>query len=105
MDSFFSDYWYFHLVVLFLGVLFWTMIGRAVLSIFTGAVSNNPVMKLFRLLTEWFVVLIRPITPRFIPYGLVPLYAGFWLIVLRVVFGLVMINLGLAPSLDAAPAG
>ncbi len=110
LDPFFLRYWYFHIPNYAIAVLIYTMFGRFLLGLFVPLDSTNFIMRFFRRLTDPAIAVIGPITPGFMPMFLVPLYAAFWLYVLRLAYWLVLAWLGLAPSLGGfieptAPGG
>lgn len=102
VDPFLAQYWPFHVVNYALAAVFWTLIGRSVLGIFVRQDSDFFVMRFFRLVTEPFMHAFRFMTPGFMHPALAPIYVAFWIFVLRLVFGLVMLNLGYAPRVSAA---
>ena len=98
-DSFLL-YWQFHLANYFLAVILYTLIGRALLSFFVSSDSKNYIWRFFRALTDWFLLLIRPITPGFLHSFFVLFYAVFLVLVLRVAVWIIFFNLGWAPTLQ-----
>lgn len=104
MDPFATQFWLFHIVNYFLAAVAYTLIGRVILGIFVPQTSDFFVMRFFRLVTDPFMRVLRPITPRFLHPLVVPLYVAFWIFVLRLAFGLIMLYFGLAPSLVPAQA-
>jgi YggT family protein len=92
-------YWPYFLVNYVLSMLLWTCIGRMLLGLFVAAESANAVWRVFRFLTDPVIRLVAVITPSFVVPGLMPLVAAFWLFVARVLFWMLMYNLGMAPRL------
>ena len=97
MDPFITDYIPYHLVNYGLATVFWTLIGQVALGLFIGFHSQFFVMRFFRTITGPFIRFFAVITPRFLVEIFVPLYVALWVLVLRFVFTLVMLNLGWAP--------
>lgn len=102
VSPFFLDYWFFHIVNYLLAAVAYTLIGRMLLSILVKPDSNFFVMRFFRAVTDPAIYVMRPLTPGFLHPFFVPLYVAFWIFVLRFVFGMAMLNFGLAPSLATA---
>ena len=100
MDPFLTEYWLFHSINYLLAVIAYTLLGRSLLGLFVPQTSNFFVMRFFRLITDPFIRLLRPVTPGFLHPFAVPLYVAFWIFVLRLAFGITMLNLGLAPTLS-----
>ncbi len=76
----------------------WTLLARMILMLLIGGHKlDNYIYRFFCQLTDWYLNLISIITPRFMPPFLVPLYGIFFVILFRIVFWIVMYNLGLAP--------
>ena len=93
----FWDYWYFHLPNYALAALMWTTLGRFVLGLFVPLDWDNYIWRMFRRLTDPILTATGWITPRFVPYTLLPPIAVFWIIVLRFAFFILMFKLGLNP--------
>ena len=100
MSPLITDFLLYHIVNYGLAVVMYTLVGQTVLSLFIGAHSEFFMLRMFRQITGPFVTMFSIITPRFMHPVFVPLYVAFWVMVLRVVFALVMLNLGLAPTAD-----
>lgn len=98
------DYWYFHLPNYALAVIFYTLFGRFVLSFLVPPDSPNYIWRWFRRLTDPVVAGVAWITPRAIAQRYLPLAAAFWIGLLRLVFFLLLANLGLAPTLAGVGA-
>ncbi len=83
-----------------LAVVLWSCLGRFLLSLFVPSIQpGNYIWRAFRALTDWAVASASFITPRFIPAFFLPPIAAFWLFYARVIFFIVMWNLGLVPTL------
>jgi YggT family protein len=98
LDPNFSQYWLFHVVNYVLALEIYTMFGRVVLGFLARNNPNNAIMRAFVVITEPVIRAFAFATPRFLLQELVPLYVAFLLFIIRVIFGLVMLNLGMAPS-------
>lgn len=94
----FLSQWYFHLPNYVLAALMYTLIGRFVLGSFVASDWNNYIWRGFVAISEPVVRVVRAITPLAIATPLVVLFGALWLMALRVVFFLVMVRLGLAPT-------
>jgi YggT family protein len=101
-DPFQLQFLPFHVINYALAAVFYTLIGRSILGVFVRQDSPFFVMRFFRLITEPFMKAFRFMTPGFMHPALAPLYVGFWVFLIRLAFGLVMLNYGLAPRLSAA---
>jgi len=93
------SYWYFHLPNYALAVLMYTLFGRFLLAAILRPDSPNYILRWFRLLTDPVIVVVRFITPVYVPEKYFPLAGMFWLALARLAFYVIMFRLGLAPSL------
>ncbi|MCH9733179.1 MAG: YggT family protein [Actinomycetia bacterium] len=66
-----------------LAAVFWTLMGRALLSIFLAPDNTNYIWRFFCRITNPVIRLITPLTPQFFPPRLVPIYAGFYVMLAR----------------------
>lgn len=66
-----------------LGVVMWTLIGRAAMSIFLSEDSNFFFMRFFVGATNPIIRAFRPITPKFLLEPLVPLYVAWFFFLFR----------------------
>src|SRR5690606_7534598 len=71
--SAFWQYWYFHLPNFALAVLAYTLLGRFALSFFLPPDSTNYIWRWFCRLTDWVLVGVRAITPRYVMFLFLPL--------------------------------
>jgi YggT family protein len=99
----FWQYWYFHIPNYLLAALMYTMLGRFLLGLFVAPDWNNYIWRFFRRVTDPVLAVVAAITPRFMVPGLMPLVAVFWIIVLRVAYWIVLVQLQLAPPLGVSP--
>ena len=100
----FWQYWYFHIPNYLLAALMYTLLGRFLLGLFVPPDWDNYIWRFFRRLTDPVLAAVAVITPRFMLPGLMPLVAVFWLIVLRLAYWVLLVQLGLAPPLALPPA-
>jgi hypothetical protein len=91
-------YWYFHLPNFVLAALMYTLLGRAVLGLIVAPDSSNYIWRFFCRITDPFVALIAPITPRAAAPVVVWLFGVVWLFWLRVGFLYVFLLLGAVPK-------
>jgi|YNPMSStandDraft_2_1061718.scaffolds.fasta_scaffold01554_4 YggT family protein len=90
----------FWLVVYGFAVLAWTSLGRFVLQAMVAPDSRNYIWRFFCVLTDWWIVAVRFVTPLYVAPIFLPLVAAFWAFALRYVLSLSMFAMGLAPRLS-----
>ncbi len=90
-------YWYFHLPNFVLAALMYTLAGRALLGLFVPHDSTNYIWRFFCNVTDPFVALIAPITPKAAAPVVVWLFGVVWLFWLRVGLLYVFLLLGAVP--------
>ncbi len=66
-----------------LGMIMWTLIGRAAMGIFLPEDSSFFFMRVFVKTTDPFIKLFRPITPSFLIQPLVPVYVAWFFFMFR----------------------
>ena len=66
-----------------LGMIMWTLIGKVAMNIFQRENSEFFFMKVFVKITNPFVKIFKPITPKFIIEPLVPLYIAWFFFMIR----------------------
>ena len=66
-----------------LGVIMWTLIGRAVLDLFISSQSDMVIAKTFRQLTDPLIRLFQRITPSFLLSVFIPVYVAWWFYMVR----------------------
>jgi uncharacterized protein YggT (Ycf19 family) len=96
-----NDFWShlpFHVPNFVLAAVMYTMLGRLALGLFVPAGWDNYIFKAFVRITEPVLKVVRVITPRALPEIVTMLFAVLWLMIVRIVFFVVMSNLGLAPA-------
>ena len=93
----FLAYWYFHLPNFVLAALMYTLIGRVLLGLIVQPDSSNYIWRFFCRLTNPFIALITPVTPRAAAPVVVWLFGVVWLFWLRVGLLYVFLLLGALP--------
>ena len=66
-----------------LGVIMWTLLGRATLDLFIAPTSEMVIARVFRQVTQPVIRLFHKITPSFLIPVLVPVYVAWWFYILR----------------------
>ncbi len=66
-----------------LGVVMWTLIGRAAMNIFLPVTSDFFFMRFFVRATDPLLRLFRPVTPSFLVEPLVPLFVAWFFYMVR----------------------
>lgn len=94
----FWSYWYFHLPNFVLAALMYTLVARVALGLFVPENWDNYIWRFFKTITDPVVRAVRYITPDVLPNGIVLVFAALWLMVLRLAFFVILLNLGLAPT-------
>ncbi len=94
----FWSYWYFHIPNFVLAAIMYTLIGRLVLGFFVPENWDNYIWRFFRLVTDPFVKLVRFVTPQVLSHTVVVVFGILWLMAIRLVYLVTLINLGLGPS-------
>jgi YggT family protein len=79
-------YWYFHLPNFILAALMYTMLGRFLLGLMVDADSPNYIWRFFCRITDPFIALIAPLTPKAAAPVVIWLFGVVWLFWLRVGF-------------------
>ena len=69
-----------------LGLIMWTLLGRAAMNIFQKEDSNFFFMKAFVRLTNPVIKLFDKITPSFLAKPIIPLYVAFYFYLIRFYF-------------------
>jgi len=102
VDSFFWDHWYFHIPNYLAAAIMYTLLARFFLQFFVPPTWPNYIWRWFLRLTNWAVAATRFATPSVMGPLFLPLFAALWLFLFRLAFTLLMVNAGLAPSLEPA---
>lgn len=66
-----------------LGVVMWTLLGRAVLDIFISPNSEMVIAKVFRQVTNPIISFFGKVTPKFLIPILIPVYVAWWFYIIR----------------------
>ena len=66
-----------------LGMVMWTLIGRAAMNLFLPINSDFFFMKFFVRVTNPLLRIFKPVTPSFLVEPLVPLYVAWFLFMIR----------------------
>ncbi|WP_367714691.1 YggT family protein [Nitratireductor sp. GISD-1A_MAKvit] len=66
-----------------LGVIMWTLIGRAAMNVFLPEDSSFFFMRFFVRVTNPILKLFRPVTPGFLLEPLVPIYVAWFFFMIR----------------------
>lgn len=66
-----------------LGIIMWTLIGRAAMNVFLPTDSSFFFMRFFVRVTDPIIRLFRPVTPGFLLDILVPLYVAWFFFMIR----------------------
>jgi YggT family protein len=91
-------YLYFHLPNYAFAVLFWTLIGRFMFSLFLPPDSPNYIYRWFRRLTDWLMRPVGFITPAALPPLVIAPIAAFWVALVRIAFFMIMYMAGRIPA-------
>ena len=94
-------YWYFHLPNFVLAALMYTLLGRVLLGLAVDPNSSNYIWRFFCRITDPFLSLIAPLTPKAAVPVVLWLFGFVWLFWLRVLLLYLFLVLGLTPP----PAG
>lgn len=97
-DSLFT-HWYFHLPNLLMAAMIYSLIGRYLLELLFARNPDAVLLRTFRQITDPIVKVVRAITPRIVPNGVVVVFAIIWLMALRMFLYLTIIALGVKPFL------
>ena len=101
--GFLTDHVLFWVVTYVLALTAWACIGRFAMQGFIAPDSPNYIWRGFRLLTDWAIWTARRVVPSYVAVVWLPLVAALWLFGLRLVFGVIMLSAGLAPSISPPP--
>ncbi len=93
----FLSYWYYYLPDYALAVLMYTVLGRAALSLFLDADSQNYIWRFFCNLTDPVISAAGVVTPAAAAPVVLWLFSFVWLFWLRLVLRVVYAIAGLLP--------
>jgi hypothetical protein len=97
----FLTYWWYHVPNLAMAALIYTLVGRYLLELLFANRSDAVLLRAFRGVTEWFVRLVRAITPAVVPNGLVIVFAIVWLMAARMFWFLTAVAAGMRLDIGA----
>jgi len=95
----FFEHWYFHVPNLLMAAMIYSLIGRYVLELLLAKKPDAVILAVFRTITDPVVRLVRLITPRIAPDGLVVVFAICWLMAGRMFWFLTCVAAGMRPSI------
>ncbi|MBM3557147.1 MAG: hypothetical protein FJX47_16520 [Alphaproteobacteria bacterium] len=95
----------FTLVNFGLAALQWTCIGRFLLGFAAARQPNNYIWVNFCRLTDWLIVAVSWITPRYIHIALLAPVAALWVFLLRLALLPIFWVLGMVPSITPLGGG
>jgi YggT family protein len=90
-------YWYFHLPNFVLAALMYTLLGRALLGLIVQPDASNYIWRFFCRLSDPFLAIIAPITPKAVAPVVLWLFGVVWLFWLRVLFLFAFAWFGILP--------
>jgi uncharacterized protein YggT (Ycf19 family) len=90
--------WYFQVPNFLLAALMYTLLGRALLALIVQPDSSNYIWRFFCRLTDPFIALITPVTPKAAAPVVVWLFGVVWLFWLRVGLLYLFLLLGALPK-------
>jgi uncharacterized protein YggT (Ycf19 family) len=97
-QSFFA-HWYFHVPNLLMAAMIYTLIGRYLLELLLSRKPDAVILKVFRSVTDPVVRLVRGVTPRIVPDGLVVVFAICWLMAGRMFWFLTCVAAGMRANI------
>jgi hypothetical protein len=89
--------WYYHLPNFLLAVVMYTLLGRALLGLIVDPNSSNYIWRFFSRLTDPFIAVIAPVTPKAAPPVVLWLFGFVWLFWLRVILLYLFLVFGALP--------
>jgi YggT family protein len=92
-------YWYFHLPNFIMAALMYTLLGRALLSLFVDPDSTNYIWRFFCRITDPIVSAVALVSPKATAPIVLWLFGFVWLFWARVGFHYALLLLGIAPRL------
>jgi hypothetical protein len=91
------SFWYFQLPNFILAAVMYTLLGRVLLGLIVAPDSSNYIWRFFCRITDPFIALISPVTPKAAAPVVVWLLGVVWLFWLRVGLLYLFLLLGLVP--------
>jgi YggT family protein len=95
----------FWIVMYVLALTAWACLGRFMMQIMVPHDSPNYIWRGFRLLTDWAVWCARRMMPSYVDGRFLPLVAACWLFGIRLVLGVLLVGIGLAPRITPPGGG
>jgi hypothetical protein len=92
--------WYYHLPNFILAALMYTLLGRALLALIAQPDPSDYIWRFFCRITDPFLALITPVTPKAAAPVVVWLFGVVWLFWLRVLLLYVFLLLGAVPRMS-----
>ena len=93
-DSF-LEHWYYHLPNLAMAAMIYTLAGRWILELLFAKRPDVVILTVFRRITDPVLRLVRTITPRIVPNGLIIVFAMAWLMAARLAWFLTCVAAGM----------
>ncbi len=97
MNAFWS-YWYFHIPNFVLAAVMYTLLGRLALGLVAPEDWDNYIWRAFKRITDPILRLVRLITPSVLGDPVVMVFSVVWIMLVRIIFLVALMNAGLAPS-------
>jgi hypothetical protein len=105
MQPFITDHLPFWVVTYTLALTGWACLARFMMQAIVPHDSPNYIWRGFRLLTDWAVWCARRLIPSYVDGRFLPLVAACWLFGIRLVLGVLLVGMGLAPSITPPGGG
>lgn len=80
-----------------LAAAMYTVLGRYILALLFKPDSQQVIWRVFAQVTNPVIGVVRAVTPRIVPDGVVMIFTLFWLLMLRMVLFLLAVMYGFAP--------
>lgn len=80
-----------------LAAAMYTVLGRYILALLFKQDSQQVIWRVFAQVTDPVIGIVRALTPRIVPDGVVMIFTIFWLLILRMVLFLLAVMFGFAP--------
>lgn len=90
-------YWYYHVPNFILAAVMYTMLGRAFMALLVQSESKNYIWRAFCQITDPFLKIISPLTPKAVAPVVLWMFGFVWLFWLRVALLYGFLILGLVP--------
>lgn len=93
-----AGYWAFHGPNMLLAAALYTLLGRYVLSLMFRPDSDLVIWRVFKQVTDPFLLAARALAPRIVPDPLVMIFTVIWLLFLRMAWFLIAALYGFLPQ-------